>query len=40
MKDLDKHLFTVGLVVAGVVGAGFLMANVTALSGARAGYRA
>lgn len=39
MKNLDKHLLTIGLVATGVVVAGFAMANVSALSTARNGYR-
>lgn len=42
MKNLDKHLVTVGLVVTGVVAAGFVLANFSTvgfIAQARSGYR-
>jgi hypothetical protein len=43
MKNLDKHLVTVGLVATGVVVAGFVLnqfASVGFIANARSGYRA
>lgn len=38
MKDLDKHFLTVTLIGGAIIGTGYLLANVSALSGARKGY--